>query len=46
LKYLYSGDASLHLAFGDDRTVTATLALPALISPASRLRRRHLEPVA
>jgi two-component system, LytTR family, sensor kinase len=46
LKYLYSGDASLRLAFGDDRTVTVTLVLPALISPAGRLGPRHLEPVA
>jgi len=45
LKYLYSDDASLRLAFEDDRTVTVTLALPVLISPAGKLRRHHLEPV-
>jgi two-component system, LytTR family, sensor kinase len=32
LKYLYSGDANLHLALGDDRTATATLTVPALRS--------------
>ena len=46
LKYLYSGDASLRLAFGDDRIVTVTLALPALTSLTGKLRLRHLEPVA
>ncbi|MGA7622609.1 MAG: histidine kinase [Candidatus Acidiferrales bacterium] len=32
LKYLYSGDASLRLAVAEDRTVTASLTLPALSS--------------
>ena len=40
LKYLYSGDASLHLAIADDRTVTASLALPKLNSlPANMIGR-------
>jgi sensor histidine kinase YesM len=41
LKYLYSGDASLHLTIAEDRTVMATLALPALNSlPANTNGRR------
>jgi histidine kinase len=36
LKYLYSGDASLHLRLGEDRTATVSLTVPALNSqPAS-----------
>jgi two-component system, LytTR family, sensor kinase len=44
LKYLYSGDASLHLAIADDRTVTASLALPALNSLPGNTngRRAHI----
>ena len=43
LKYLYSGDASLRLAVAQDRTVTASLALPALNSrPSSVDSRRAL----
>ena len=38
LKYLYSGDASLHVTFEDDRTFAASLALPAL---NSRTRSTH-----
>ena len=33
LRYLYSGDATLRLNLGHDRTATATLSLPALQSP-------------
>lgn len=35
LRYLYSGDASLRSAFGDDRIATVTLSLPALESGAA-----------
>ncbi len=36
LKYLYSGDANLHLTLGEDRTATVSLTVPALNSqPAS-----------
>ena len=40
LKYLYSGDASLHLAIAEDRTVTASLALPRLNSLPANVNRR------
>jgi two-component system, LytTR family, sensor kinase len=40
LKYLYSGDASLRLAFGEDRTVTASLTLPILNSRPSSMNGR------
>jgi len=38
LRYLYSGDANLQLNFGQDRTATATLSLPALQSPPATCR--------
>jgi two-component system LytT family sensor kinase len=43
LKYLYSGEASLHLAIAEDRTVTASLALPTLNSRPANMngRRTH-----
>jgi two-component system LytT family sensor kinase len=43
LKYLYSGDASLRLAIAEDRTVTASLALPTLNSRPGNMngRRAH-----
>ncbi len=41
LKYLYSGDASLHLAIAEDRTVTADLALPALNSQPDGMNGRR-----
>jgi len=43
LKYLYSGEASLHLAIAEDRTVTASLALPTLNSRPGNMngRRAH-----
>lgn len=37
LKYLYSGDATLRLAIAEDRTVTASLVLPALSSRPSNV---------
>ena len=43
LKYLYSGEASLRLAIAEDRTVTASLALPTLNSRPDNMngRRAH-----
>ena len=41
LKYLYSGDANLHLSFAEDRTVNVTLTLPALNSDPVRVKGRH-----
>jgi two-component system LytT family sensor kinase len=43
LKYLYSGDASLHLTIAEDRTVTATLALPALNSVPGNTNGRRVQ---
>lgn len=43
LKYLYSGDATLHLAVAEDHTFTASLVLPALNSrPSSADGRRQV----
>jgi len=41
LKYLYSGEASLHLAIAEDRTVTARLALPTLNSRPGNMNGRR-----
>ena len=41
LKYLYSGDASLRLAIAEDRTVTASLALPTLNSRSGNMNGRR-----
>jgi sensor histidine kinase YesM len=46
LKYLYSGDASLHLTVSEDRTATVSLILPALNSQPARLARHHRQNVA
>jgi len=43
LKYLYSGDASLRLAFAKDRTVTVTLSLPALNSQPDGRQEPHTQ---
>jgi len=43
LKYLYSGDASLHLAIAQDRTAVVSLALPALNSQPAGLRGRNVQ---
>jgi hypothetical protein len=43
LKYLYSGDASLHLTVAEDRTATASLALPALNSQPASVQARHVQ---
>jgi hypothetical protein len=43
LKYLYSGDASLHLTIAQDRTATVSLALPALHSQPAGLRGRDTQ---
>ena len=45
LKYLYSGDASLHLTVAEDRTATVRLALPALNSQPAGLQARHVQTV-
>ncbi|MGB8770921.1 MAG: histidine kinase [Candidatus Korobacteraceae bacterium] len=44
LRYLYSGDASLHLSFGEDRTATVTLTLPALQFPPANVQARNVQP--
>jgi two-component system LytT family sensor kinase len=46
LKYLYSGDASLHLTVSDDRTATVSLILPALNSQPATMTRHHGQNVA
>jgi len=46
LKYLYSGDASLHLTVSENRTATVSLVLPALNSQPARLARHHGQNVA
>jgi two-component system, LytTR family, sensor kinase len=46
LKYLYSGDASLHLTVSDDRTATVSLILPALNSQPATMTRHHSQNVA
>ena len=43
LKYLYSGDASLHLTIAQDRTAMVSLALPALHSQPAGLRGRNVQ---
>ena len=45
LKYLYSGDASLHLTVADDRIATVILALPALNSQPEGVQARHVRTV-
>src|SRR5580704_16225296 len=45
LKYLYSGDASLHLSVAEDRTATASLSLPALNSQGAEVHGRHIQTV-
>ncbi len=46
LKYLYSGDASLHLSLSEDRIATVNLILPALDSQPASLARHHGQSVA
>jgi two-component system, LytTR family, sensor kinase len=43
LKYLYSGDASLHLTVAEGRTATVSLVLPALNSQPAGLRGRNTQ---
>src|SRR5271170_1416022 len=45
LKYLYSGDASLHLTVAEDRTATVSLSLPALNSDSAGVHGRHIQTV-
>ncbi|MGA7462218.1 MAG: sensor histidine kinase [Candidatus Korobacteraceae bacterium] len=45
LKYLYSGEAHLALMFGEDRTVTVTLTLPALNSRPTGIPRHSVQSV-
>jgi two-component system LytT family sensor kinase len=45
LKYLYSGDASLHLTVAEDRTATVRLALPALNSQPAGVQARRVQTV-
>jgi hypothetical protein len=45
LKYLYSGDASLHLTVSVDRIATVRLILPALNSQPAGLGRQHRQTV-
>jgi two-component system LytT family sensor kinase len=45
LKYLYSGDASLRLTVAEDRTASASLALPALNSQPASVPVRHAQNV-
>ena len=45
LKYLYSGDASLHFTVAEDRTATVRLALPALNSQPAGVQARHVQTV-
>ncbi|HLW84876.1 MAG TPA: histidine kinase [Candidatus Sulfotelmatobacter sp.] len=46
LKYLYSGDASLHLTVSEDRIATASLILPALSAQPASLGKFHGQTVA
>jgi len=46
LKYLYSGDASLHLSVAEDHTATASLSLPALNSQGAEVHGRHIQTVS
>lgn len=46
LKFLYAGDASLRIAFAEDRTVTASLTLPTLNSRAGSANRRRAPAVS
>jgi hypothetical protein len=45
LRYLYSGDASLHLETSEDRTATVRLSLPALNSRPASLEERQAQAV-
>ena len=45
LKYLYSGDASLHFTVAEDRIATVRLALPALNSQSAGVHARHVQTV-
>jgi len=45
LKYLYSGGASLRLTVAEDRTASASLALPALNSQPASVPVRHAQNV-
>ena len=42
LRFLYSGDANLHLNFGQDRTAVVILSLPALQSPPAIVQASRL----
>jgi hypothetical protein len=42
LRYLYAGEASLHLTLPDDRTATVKLTLPALGSEPAKAYERHV----
>jgi hypothetical protein len=42
LKYLFAEEASLSLTFGDDRTVAASVVLPALNSEPANVQSRHV----
>ncbi len=45
LRYLYSGDASLHLTVAEDRTATVRLAVPALNSQPAGVQARRVQTV-
>jgi len=45
LRYLYLGDANLHLNLGQDRTATVTLSLPALQPVPAGLQAGNVQPI-